>query len=175
MRLSQVQNQILRSLMAYVCLTKATLAINGAGAATIKTTGSTTYTSDGVLLTKAALAAQVLTPDATVQTRVSGQAGYYVQPVSSTVYYVVGLDAAGNVRVIQGLYAGYVGPGPNPVIGDAANNSGVPEDIGTYTPIGIIKVVTNGATTFTPATTLLDAAGLTVTYTDVCLLPSANP
>lgn len=33
-------------------------------------------------------------------------------------------------------------------------------------PVGAILVVTNGATTFTPATTLLDAAGITVTYFD---------
>jgi hypothetical protein len=170
-RISQVQHAHIRNLLANVCLTKATLAINAGGAATIKTTGTTTYTNDGVLLTKAALAAQALTVDATVQARLSGQATFYVQPVSSTVYYVVGLDAAGNVRVFQGTYVGYVGPGGNPVIGDGL----VPEDIGSYTPIGMIKIVTNGATTFTPATTALDAAGLTVTFYDLALLPSANP
>lgn len=171
MRLSQVQNDILRKLMANVCLTKVTLAINAGSAATIKTTGTTTYTNDGLYYTKAALSAQVLAADATVQTRITGQPGYYVQPISSTVYYVVGLDSAGNVKTFQGTYVGYVGPGANPVIGDGS----VPEDIGTYTPIGIIKIVTNGATTFTPATTALDAAGVTATYFDACICPSANP
>lgn len=175
MRLSQIQNKVLRSLIANVCLSKATLAINAASAATFKTTGTTTYTVDGVLYTKAALSAQAFSADATVQARVSGQSGFYVQPVSSTVYYVVVLDAAGTVKVIQGIYNGYTGPGPNPIVGDAGMNFGVPEDIGDYSPLGIIKVTTNGATTFTPGTTALDAAGLTVTYTDVCMLPSANP
>jgi hypothetical protein len=173
MRLSQIQNNVIRRLLANVCLSKATLAINGAGAATIKTTGTTTYTVDGVLLSKAALAAQALVADVTgVQRNLTGLDAFYVQPINSTVYYIVVLDSAGNVKTIQGTYAGYVGPGPNPILGDG----NLPENIGdSFTPIGIIKVVTNGATTFTPATTLLDAAGLTVTYVDVCMCPGANP
>lgn len=174
MRLSQIQNAVVRALFGTVCLTKATLAINAGAAATIKTTGTTTYVIDGVFYTKAALAAQVLTPDAVVQARLSGQALYYVQPANSTVYYVVGLDAAGNVRVFQGIYNGYVGPGPNPILGDATTYVGVPEDIGAYCPIGIIKIVT-GATTFTPAVDALDKALVTATYFDVCMCPSVNP
>lgn len=43
---------------ANMCFTKATLAINAGSAATVKTTGSTIYTVNGVFYTKTALAAQ---------------------------------------------------------------------------------------------------------------------
>jgi hypothetical protein len=170
-RLSQVQRDDMRKLMQNVCLSKITLAINAGSAATVKNTGTITYTSDGLFKTASALSAQALAADATVQARITGQGTFYVQPVSTTVYYVIGLDAAGVCKTFQGTYAGYQFPGASLYVGDGD----LPNDIGSYTPIGIIKIVTNGSTTFTPATTALDAAGLTVTFIDVALLPAANP
>lgn len=170
-RLSQIQNDFVRKLMQNVCLTKVTLAINAGGAATIKTTGTITYTADGLFKTASALAAQVLTVNATLQPLINGQTTLQSQPPSTTAYYVIALDAAGVCSCLQGSWVGYVGPGANPIIGDG----NVPDAIGSLTPIGLIKIVTNGATTFIPATTALDAAGLTVTFVDVALLPSANP
>ena len=48
---------------------------------------------------------------------------------------------------------------------------GIPALPAGYCPIGAIKVKTAAATTFTPGTTALDAAGLTVTFTDLSQLP----
>lgn len=161
---------------------KAVLAINAASAATVKTTGALVFLVDGIQYTKAALSAQVLSALAAADfvastsqaalnyLQPSGLTGFYVQPASTTVYYVLCVNNAGTVKVVQGTYdgqqllAGLSAPG----------KSWVPDIPETWTPIGLIKIVTNSSTTFTPATTALDAAGLTVTFTDLAMLPSAN-
>ena len=51
-------SKALKDVLGNVCFSKATLAINAASAATIKTTGTTTYTVGGAFYTKAALSAQ---------------------------------------------------------------------------------------------------------------------
>ncbi|TXH15301.1 MAG: hypothetical protein E6R03_07405 [Hyphomicrobiaceae bacterium] len=145
---------------------KPVLAINAASAATVKTTSAMTLVIGGVMYTKAALAAQVLT-------NAVGPAGLgvYVQPVSTTVYYTIGVNAAGTVKVYQGSYLNQPLGAPTPgVYGD-----GLVPDVETgYAAIGGIKIVTNGATTFTLGTTALDAAGVTATYADFCgPLPSS--
>lgn len=146
-KLSDVFYESLRELIGNICLTACTLAINAASAATFKTTGTTTYIVDGRFKTKAALSAQAFSPlPGTVHTGlVIGQTGYYI----------VGLDATGTVRTFEGI-------GSLPDVADG------------FAPIGIIKVVA-GSAAFVPGTTLLDAAGLTVTYTDVAVLPSVAP
>lgn len=148
---------------------KAVLAINIGGAATVKTTNAFSFTNNGVQLTKAALAAQSIAVTHTMNGKFVG--GGYVQPVSTTVYYTLGLDAAGVVSVAQSAYAGQPnlpGAAGTSLVGDGQ----VSESPVGSTPVGVIKVVTNGATTFTPGTTALDAAGLTVTYFDVEVLPA---
>lgn len=83
--------------------------------------------------------------------------GHAVQPFSTVAYYVVALDAAGAVSTTQGFGV-------------------VPDVASELTPIGIVKVVTNNNTTFTPGTTALDAAGITASYFDVSVLPAKpNP
>lgn len=145
-KLSDVFSEAARELFGFVCLTACTLAINAASAATFKTTGTTTYTSDGKFKTKAALAAQAFAPVSGFHTGLA---------IGQTGYYVVALDGAGVVKTFEGIGL-------------------LPDVDGGYTPIGIIKVVANSAA-FVPGTTALDAAGLTVTYTDVSVLPSVAP
>jgi hypothetical protein len=152
-----------RHLFGNVTMGKAVLAINAASAATVRTTNAITFTNNGILLTKAILAAQALAVR-------SGGTPFYVQPISTTVYYVLALDAAGTVVTIQGDFAGRIPPGSVAVSDGSVPNT--PEDL---TPFGLIKVVTNGATTFTPATTALDAAGLTVTFYDISITPAGRP
>lgn len=173
-KLNDVQSKALKGLIGNRCFSQAVLAINAASAATVKTTvvpsGGIVYTVDGRVFNKANLSAQVLTADATQQAIITGQSTFYVQPINTTVYYVIVLDASGNVRTIQGTYLGqtfgaYVqqtGDGSIPDIGDS------------FTPIGMIKVAT-GAVTFTPATTLLDAASITFTFYDLSALPATAP
>lgn len=146
------------------CLTKAVLAINLAGAATIKTTGPTSYTVGGVYQTaKASLAAQSIAIAAGYGPLVGG-AGY-VQPISTSVYYVVSLNAAGTVFVRQGTYVGQ----PLSTLGDKGDGS-IPAIPLTETALGYFRVTTNASVTFTPGTTLLDAAGITVVYTDTDII-----
>lgn len=175
MKLNQLGISALRAL-GTTCLVKAVLAINAAAAATVKTTSAITYAIDGVLYSKVALAAQALAP-------ISG--AYYTQPANTTVYYTLALDAAGNVRCIQGTYAGQpintsgvvtMGDGTVPDVPDLftasvdASGNQTPSTI--WCPFGVIKVATNGATTFLPGTDALDKAGCTFTFYDVMYLPS---
>jgi hypothetical protein len=185
MRLSDVSSAAVRALLGNASLVRGILAINAGGAATVKTTAALSYTIDGILYAKAALAAQAIT--VTHGVAAGGDpivnAGGYVQPINTTVYYTLALNAAGTVAVVQGAYDGQIptldptkGIGSLAAVGTSAvGNGNVPNAPDGYTAIGIIKVVTNGATTFTPGTTLLDAAGLAITYFDVCLLPSVRP
>ncbi len=172
--MSLTSDASLRKLLGNVCMTKATLAINAGGAATVRTTGTTSYLVGGLFYSKAALAAQSLaiTHDEKGRPVAEGLAAY-VQPINTTVIYVIALNAAGTVAVVQGSYAGQVQNYPRDLSRVETGVGGVPQVPEGYTPIGAIKVVTNGVATFTPGTTALDAAGLTVTYHDAAILPLA--
>jgi hypothetical protein len=154
-----------RKLEGFRNMTAAALAINAGGAATFKTTSAYAYLSDGIFKAKTALAAQAFS------------AGHAVQAAGTTLYYTVGLDSAGAVTTYQGTAPS------NPQIAEAlANNlaaSTVPSNIADVptgiTAVGLIKVVTSSAATFTPGTTALDAAGVTSTFYDVAVLPSVAP
>lgn len=156
------------------CLTKSALAINAAAAATVKTTGPTTYTVNGIQYSKASLAAQAITPthDAYGNPVASGIAAY-VQPNLTTVFYVVSVNAAGTVAVSQGSYAGQPQPFPSDLSRVNIGNGLIPVEPAGYTAIGVLKVATSGGATFTPGTTALDAANVAVTYADVDVLPTS--
>jgi hypothetical protein len=179
-RLSDITAAAVSALIGNASLVKGPLAINAAGAATVKTTAALSYTVGGLLYTKAALAAQSIVP--THNALLQAQAGGYVQPIGQTVYYTLGADALGNIAVVQGAYDGQkpqgdptVGLGPLYNSGTSSTGNGqVPDTPAGFTAFGLIKVVTTSAT-FTPGTTLLDAAGIAVTFYDVCVLPANRP
>lgn len=170
-RLSDIANETVRKLLGNRNLNLVTLAINAASAATIKSTGAINYLVNGVLKTKAALSAQ----------SIAITHGYvYVQPANKTVYYTLGLNAAGTVCVVQGSYAGQT-LSPDPAVGVGVSKMGatwvgdgsIPDVPDGYTPFGVLEVAT-GATTFTPGTTALDAANVTVTYHEIAVLPDGT-
>lgn len=167
-RTSDLLNAAIRELVANRCHSKITLAINAGSAATVKNTGAVIYSVDGVMYTKSALSAQAIT----VTHNYTGAAGgAYVQPANTTVFYVLCLNAAGTVAVVQGTYSGQNLSGTS--AGATAKGTGlIPNAPADYTPIGIIKIAT-GAVTFTAGTTALDAANVTATYYDVSILPSS--
>lgn len=174
--LAQVNDHGLRRAIGDRCYSKVVLAINAAGAATVKTTNAANFTVDGIFYTKAALAAQsIAVTHNLLGLPVSGASasgpGAYVQPASTTVHYVVALNAAGTVAVVQGGYNGLAVTLPGGIV--STSKGEVPVVPEGYAPIGVMKVVL-GATTFTPGTTLLDAANVTVTYTDISLLPATT-
>ncbi|WOB06471.1 hypothetical protein [Piscinibacter gummiphilus] len=173
MKISEIASAALKAMFNNRTCTKATLAINAGGAATVRTTGATIYLIDGVYYTKAALAAQSIA----VTHRFNGDAvttadPAYVQPQNSTVIYVLALNAAGTVAVVQGSYAGQAITFSTDLSKVFTGAGGVPNLPAGYVPFGAIKVVT-GATTFTPGTTLLDAANVTATYFDLAHLPES--
>jgi hypothetical protein len=162
--LRDVNDEIGRELHGYRNLSAATLAINAGGAATFKTTGAYAYLSDGVFKAKAALAAQAFS------------AGHAVQPIGQTMFYAVGLDAAGNVNTYQGAPASANAQSAAVQLGQTALSvpGSIPDLPNGVTAVGLIKVVTTTAA-FTAGVTALDAAGITATFYDVSVLPSVAP
>lgn len=155
------------------CLSYVTLAINAASAATFKTTGTTTYVIDGKALQKAALSAQAFTAGHKAQAPVTINGTTY----GTSALYLVQLDAAGNVTTRQSNIAIAGVDADGKVNGTAMptpydQRAALPESDSNCAPIGFIKVTTNSSTTFTPGTTALDAAGLTVTYTNLVFDPA---
>lgn len=161
-----------RKVLANRCLTKATLAIDTGGAATIRTTGATIYSVNGVLYSKAALSAQsmAVTHDCFGNLVAVGVAAY-VQPTNTTVFYVISVNAAGTVAVSQGCYAGQTLTFANDLSKIYTGIGDIPTEPAGYTAIGVIKVAPTAAVTFTPGTTALDVANLNATYFDIDVLP----
>lgn len=172
--LSDVHATAVRNVAGSQCNSKITLAINAASAATVKSTGATVYSIGGVYYTVAAMAAQAIT----ITHRSNGAAvttsdPAYVQPAETTVIYVLAYNSSGTLAVVQGSYAGQVITFADDKSLRLTGTGGVPTLPAGYVPVGAIKVVTAAATTFTPATTALDAAGVTATYYDLKLLPTS--
>lgn len=159
-QLDNIGNGDIRYGLGNANFTKNTLAINAAAALTIKTTGTASYTVNGVFYTKAALAAQVLTPSAGNVFPVGGV------PIGKTVYLVISLNAAGSVFTTHGEYDGQAIPGAARV-----GKTLMPDLPSTLTPIGIIKVQTVSAA-WTAGVSALDLAGVTFTFFDVNVLPA---
>ena len=171
--ISQIVSAEVRKVLANRCLTKATLAINAGSAATIRTTGATIYSVEGVLYSKAALSAQSIAPthDCFGNLVAAGIAAY-VQPVLTTVFYVVSVNAAGTVAVSQGSYSGQTQVFPGDLSKIYTGTGAMPVEPAGYTAIGVIKVAPTVAATFTPGTTALDATNVNATYFDIDILPT---
>lgn len=122
----------------------------------VKTVAAADYTIDGQIYTLAA------TDDFFVHTDLT------VQPVASTKYYALCVDAAG---------AGSIIAGPNNLtvaVSAQTNKAAVAKIPATVCLVGIVKIVTDATHTFTPATTLHDAAGITASYYNVATVPTAG-
>lgn len=173
-RISSLASASLRRVLGNRCHTKATLAINAGGAATIKTTGATIFSIGGVLYSKAALSAQSFAVTHRFDgTPVTAAEPAFVQPALTSVVYVVALNSAGTVAIVQGSYLGQSITFKPDLSKIMTGDGDIPEEPAGYTAIGLVKIDTAAATTFTPGTTLLDAAGITATYFDVAVLPDS--
>ena len=154
-----------------MCFTKAARAI-GTAPTGFNTTGTTTYTIDGVFKTFAAQTSRAFVSPAPLNsagTATDTAPGYVVQGVNSTIYYTVGVDVNGNFGVAQGQPNG---PVTSPIGIGAYGSGNVPDLPMGWCPFGLVKVVTTASTTFTPGTTALNAAGITATFYDQALIPS---
>lgn len=183
--LRNIQRRDIRNAIANAVFSKPILAINAGGAATVKTTNAIDFSVGGIMYSKAALSAQALAADATGQEKISGQTGFHTQQANTTAYLLLVIDAAGNVKCLQGLANGQ----SQVVVGSATfdlNYFKVPKGDGSipdpnvgqttekYTAFGLIKVAT-GATTFLPGTDALDKASVTFTFYDLQQVPVAAP
>jgi hypothetical protein len=175
--LKDIQNGDLRKALGNYCLSKITLAISAGGAATVKSTGAILYVIDGVAYTASALAAQSLavTHDCFGNAVGGNNPSEYTQPVLTTAYYLICINAAGTVAVVQGSYAGQSIAYPNDRSKILVGTGGIPAEPAGYTAIGMFKVALAAAATFDPATTALDAANVTVTYYDLTRVPAVAP
>lgn len=176
--------QSLREAISNQLLGTAALAI-GSTAANIAN-GACAYKNDGIFKSLSSNAA------GTALALPTGyKPGYYVQPDGTTVYYTVGITAGGTIYVFQGDYVGrtytddtgipravtvanmpalptgYYNRGTTTVSG-VAPGGWVPL---TLTLLGVMKVVTSGAT-YTPGTTALTSIA---TFTQCDQLPSTLP
>ena len=182
-RLDELNHAAIRDL-GTCSLNSGALAINAAGAATFKTTATINYKIDGVFYSKAAFAAQAF-PATT----------YTVKQGYST-FFLVYLDSAGAVGVAQGVpFAPETDPAdgltksrayrvlPSNLPGGAStiekggylraqNSPLIPDLPAGCAPVGVIKVVANSVD-FVPGTTLLDAAGIAVTYINLSNIPAS--
>lgn len=172
--LSHISDASLRKLLGNRCLVKPTLAANDSDDATIKNTGAVLYSIDGVVYTKSALAAQsIAVTHGCFGNVVAAGPAAYVQPQNTSVFYVVALNAGGSVAVVQGSYLGQSIAFANDLTKVLTGDGAIPVEPEGYTAIGVIKVTTAAATTFTPGTTKLDAAGVTIAFYDVAVLPAS--
>jgi hypothetical protein len=170
MKISDVRDLALR-LFGNICTTRAVVAV-GATTTAITSTNAVVYAIDGILRNLAAftnqalvaLSASDLPANLANYLQPSTLAGFYVQPANTTVYYVLVATSAGNVRVVQGTYAGQVITNTfgYTIVGDGT----VPDVPDNCTPFGLMKIASGGSA-FTPGTTAL--TGL-VTFFDVMAL-----
>lgn len=142
------------------CFSAGGLTINAGGAATCKTVNTVQIMYNGKMKAVSAFTAQAFPSSPSLP----------VQPVSTTYYYLVTVKWSDASKRIFGptelLNSSGTNVGNN-VMGSAAITSRLPRAPEGFVPVGAISVTTDSSTTFTPGTTALDAAGLTVTYTDL--------
>jgi len=133
------------------------------------------YDINGVQCTTADVTNKALATLAALQNPVTGYDGYYSQPVSTTVYYLAVVNAAGTVYVIQGTYADQVLGGAY-AVGPRGDGSipfiAVPE---TYAPFAVFKVVNGTNAVFIPATTNWNATSVVSYAAPVSVVPNGIP
>ena len=134
------------------------------------------YTVDGVWCSKGAtdnfwtLPATVsLIPagGSTPPLTISSAFGSLTDTATTTRYFFLGLTAAGAA-------VAYMSNPPNTAAA-SQDETILPAFANGVTIVGILKVTVAAGTVFTPGTTLLGAAGVTVTYTNVSMLPVSLP
>ena len=130
----------------------------GTNAGTIKTTATVGYSIKGQRYSKAAT-------DNIAVAVATGADAFYTQPDNSTCYYLILINAAGTVHVVQGRDSTKSRAQGKPAPGEIPN---VPSN--DYAVLGVMKIVTSGGT-FLPGTTDLSGAGVTDTYANCGLIP----
>jgi hypothetical protein len=132
----------------YLSLTAAGLA-EGTNSATFKTTNTLAFTNNGVFKSKGATDNLVFSTGTALA-------------ASQACLFGVWIDGSGNVTTTQGPIVASGDPCPVP----SQTTAGV-------TLVGLIKVTTSSAATFTPGTTDLSASGITDVFFDCMDMPGS--
>lgn len=153
--LGDIDIAAVRNLLGNRCFTKAVCAIGGT-VQKARTTATAEYCIDGQMYSKAS------TDDLFVFTDVT------VQPISTTCFYALCLDASGSGSIINGT------PVLTASITAGTDKALIPEIPSTKCCVGAIKVVTDATGTFVPATDGLNDAAVTDTYFNFSCVPTAG-
>lgn len=139
--LGDIESATMRAMLGTRCFTSPALVIGSGDASKVKIASTVNYCIDNVMYVKTT--AEIAFTDLTVQ------------PIASTRYYLLSLNAAGTGVITTGT---------------ATDLPAVPAD---NCPIGYVKIITDADSTFTPATTDLDAATTftSVTYVNISQMP----
>lgn len=140
--LDSISDASLKFLLGNRTIEAAAVAIGSTASAVA--TGAFKYTIGGVIYTKSAVAAGTAFTDVTVQA------------ANTTKLYLVTINAAGTITIINGEAL---------PAGGKPNDLRVPACPLDSAPVGVVKVETTAA--FIPATTLLSAGTVTDTYYDL--------
>jgi hypothetical protein len=132
----------------YLSLTAAGLA-EGTNSATFKTTNTLAFTNNGVFKSKGATDNLVFSTGTALA-------------ASQACLFGVWIDGSGNVTTTQGPIVAAGDPCPVPS-----------QTTANVTLVGLIKVTTSSAATFTPGTTDLSASGITDVFFDCMDMPGS--
>lgn len=142
----------------------------------IKTTATIYYTVDGVFCSKGATdnfwtlpaTQSIIQPGSTAPpTTVSTAFGSASDTTDSVRYFFLGLNAAGTAYVYMSLSP--------PAAQASQDDTLIPAFDDGVCIVGIAKVTIAAGYVFTPATTLLGAAHVTVAYTNLSMPPVSLP
>jgi len=172
-RLSDILDGALRSALGNHIINFPTLSAQAAASPHVKTANAIQSVIGGVTRSRAALASQSIAVTHRFDgSPVSTLDPAYVQPNQTTVTYLLAVNAAGTLACVQGCFVGqqitFSGDKSKVITGDGA----IPVEPDGYVGFCLVKVTTGGASTFTPGTTNLDAAGLTVSMADCKFVPA---
>lgn len=151
---------VIRNTTANRCFGKAGLAIHGANVENVQTVAAVDYAIAGVLY-QLAITAEIDLSALDFITETAGSDTVSAQAKNTDRAYLLVLNSAGTVKVIQGTAV---------ATGGTCTCPGCPDG---YAPFGVIKVVNGNTATFTLGTTNLTAAAVTATYFDVSLAPAS--
>jgi hypothetical protein len=180
-RLDDITSGPIKAAFAATTTSAHTFAATGGATATVQTTGAIISQIGGVTRSRAALSGQSLLPTHDIFGNAS--AGARPLPAGQTAYFVLGVNAAGAVAVVQGTFQGEnLVPPVTAGVGALANSGtsfvgdgSVPSLPAGFAPFGLLKVVNGSANAFIPGTTNLNVAGLANTFWDIGLIPEGRP
>jgi hypothetical protein len=152
--LQSLPDETQRDMFANTIFASTGLAIHGSTRPNILTANAVTASIGGKLVTIAANSSQSIAAVAA-----------YVVPVSSTAYIGIWTNAAGALSFSPPV----AGQG---ILDRTVTYSTATDKRNEVAFIGYIKIITDGATTFTPGTTNLNASGITATYVNCNRVPA---